>query len=254
MMMNICRLGIIERVLWWAFLIWSGVGLLVMPWNPGPADVAQLVPEGAGNFVIGFLRNADAVWISLAAANTYFWMIRTDGLGTARVQAVLIFAISGLVEWIGQRTGVPFGPYRYTGNFGPMLGGELPVAIPLAWLIIVVCATALLRCTPLVSHRFLLASGTGVVATLTDLNLEPVAWHVRAYWLWYPDLGAATPSAWPPLQNFLSWFALAFALTAILPGIRKRPAEIGAWKRPLIILGLINLLLAITHAAHWFRN
>ncbi len=241
-----------ERLAWLLFLIWSAVGVIVMPWNPGPADVATLVQDGAArNVALAFLRTADAIWILFAAVVTYFWMIRHDGLSAARVQALIVLAGSGVIEWIGHTTGWPFGPYKYTENFGPRLGGVLPLSIPLAWLIIVVNTAALFRYTPLAKSRLLLALAVGAAATLVDFNLEPVAWHVREYWIWYPDNPAPPPL--PPWQNYASWFVVAAVLTALLPALRARPPE-GAWKGPLTVLALVNGLVGLSHLVHVLRG
>ena len=129
----------------------------------------------------------------------------------------------------------------------------LPAAIPLAWLVIVLCGRYfVLTLGPQVS-RWGLALEVGSVALLTDMNLEFVAWKVRGYWIWYPGQGDAAP-LWPPWQNYASWFVLTLLLTAVLPpsyGLRtRRPAN----TRPILILGLMNLLFACAHLLYWTRR
>ncbi len=239
----------VDQIIWRLFLLWSAIGLVVMPWNPGLREISQITNDPVlQSWMLEFLRNADAVWIFLAALTVYFWMIRTDKLVNARIQAAIIMTGATLVEWIGHETGQPFGPYLYTANFGPRLGGVLPLAIPLAWVVIVICATALMRRTPLAGNRFATATGAALIATLTDVNLEPVAWKVRMYWLWYP--GQDEMPTWPPIQNYLSWFVLSFCFVLILPGIRSAlPGK--SWYRPAFVIGLINLLLIVTNLAHF---
>ena len=185
-----------------------------------------LAPGPAGHALLAFLHVSDAIWIYLAAVVVYLHTAAAEGLPTARRWAVILLAGSGLFEWIGARTGYPFGPYRYTDNFGWRLGGVLPVAIPLAWMVVILCAqTLVLRIRP-ASTRAELALGIAAIATLTDVNLEAVAWKVRGYWIWYPD-ATVPPSSWPPLRNYLSWFALSFALAYVLPRndtLRIRPS------------------------------
>jgi uncharacterized membrane protein len=237
----------LEWLVWILFLVWSAVGAVVMPWNPGTMEVSQYVPEAWQDFAYGFLRIADAVWILLAATTIYFWMIRNFGLALARLQAAIIITGSAVIEWIGQDTGWPFGPYLYTENFGPRLFGKLPIAIPLAWLVIVVCSTAVVRTIPCVRNRYVVAGCAALVALATDINLEPVAWRVKGYWLWYPFQDAAPTH--PPLQNYASWFVLSFLFVACMPGLRHEPAT-RAWIRPALVLGIINVLLAVTHLVH----
>ncbi len=239
----------IDHVIWRVFLIWTCIGLFVMPWNPGLREISQLTANPAQqSFLIEFLRNADAIWIFLAAMTVYFWMIRMEGLGNARIQAAIIMFGSTVVEWVGHETGLPFGPYLYTANFGPRLAGVLPLAIPLAWLVIVICAVAIMRRTPLAGNRLAVATGAAFIATLTDLNLEPVAWKVRMYWLWYP--GQDNAPAWPPIQNYVSWFVLSFVFVLVLPGIRSGLGG-KSWHRPAMVIALINLLLIVTNAVHF---
>ena len=176
----------------------------------------------------------------------YLHAAAAEGLTTARRQALVILVSSTIFEWIGTRTGFPFGPYRYTDNFGWRLGGVVPLAIPLAWLVVLLCGRyTVLQCKAAVT-RLELALGMACIALFTDFNLEYVAWKVRAYWVWYPQSHGA-PSAWPPLQNYLSWFVLSFALGLVLPAnheLRSPPPS--PW-RPVFVLLLMNALLAFVH-------
>ncbi len=198
------------------------------------------------------LHVSDAIWIYLAAILVYLHTAAAEGLPTARRWAVILLLGSGICEWIGAQTGFPFGPYRYTDHFGWRIGGVLPVAIPLAWMVIILCGRVLvLRWRP-ASTRHTLALGVAAVATLTDANLEAVAWKIRGYWNWYPDAQPPLP-AWPPAQNYLSWFVLSFALAYGLPpnyALRFRnPAPF----RPILVLGLMNALFIVVYAARWLR-
>ena len=117
---------------------------------------------------------------------------------------------------------------------------------------ILLCGRVLiLRLWP-AAPRAAVALGVAVAALLTDLNLEFVAWKVRGYWVWYPDLAGPLP-AWPPGQNFLAWFALSFLLVLALPPnhdlrIRRPPTH-----RPIGTLLLMNVLFIVVHAARWLR-
>ena len=240
--------------LWLAFLIWTAIGFAVLPLDIGARQASSWVGDGAlFRLVTGFLRQADAIWMFLAAANVYVHAAAAEGLSTARRWAVLILVAATCFEWIGVRTGVPFGSYRYTGQFGWRLGGVLPIAIPLAWFVILVCGRYLFLALRPQAGRLELAAGVAFIALLTDLNLEFVAWKVRGYWIWYPALTAGLP-AWPPWQNYASWFGLSFLLVLIMPAnyelrIRRPPSS-----RPIVILGLMNLLFACARLAHWIRS
>ena len=235
-------------LLWIAFLIWTGVGFVVMPLGIGEVQArAWLGDRAAGEAAAALLRDADAVWILLAAASVYLQTALAEGLAVTRRWAVIILAASTVFEWVGTRTGYPFGPYVYTDHFGWRIGGVVPLAIPLAWLVVVLCGRSLVLWLRPAATRVELALGVAAVAVLTDLNLEYVAWKVRAYWLWYPQTPGAPPSSWPPWQNYLSWFVLSFALTCALPANHALRPPVRSPRRPVLVLALMNALLAFVH-------
>ena len=241
----------IDRLAWWLFLVWTTIGFIVMPLGIGERTVERwLTPGPARHALFSLLHVSDAIWIYLAAVVVYLHTAAAEGLATARCWAVILLTGSGLSEWIGAQTGYPFGPYRYTDSFGWRIGGVLPVAIPLAWMIVLLCArTLVLKLRP-ASTRTELALGVAAIATLTDINLEAVAWKVRGYWIWYPD-AIVPPSSWPPLQNYLSWFALSFALTCALPRNDALRMHRATLYRPIVVLCLMNALFIAVYAARW---
>ncbi len=123
----------------------------------------------------------------------------------------------------------------------------VPVAIPLAWLVVVLCGRNLvLRLRPHAS-RLEIALGVALTAVLTDLNLESVAWKIRGYWLWYPAQAQHPPPDWPPARNYVAWFVLSFALALVLPSDHTlRTRQPSRW-RPILTLLLLNALLAFVH-------
>ena len=238
-------------LVWIVFLVWTAVGFVVMPLGIGAGDVREFFgPSVVRDTLLTILRVSDAVWISLAAVVVYLHTSAAEGLRTARRWAGIILLGSLVAEWIGARTGLPFGPYRYTDHFGWRIGGVVPVTIPLAWMIILLCGrTLVLRMKPDVS-RTGLALGVGLVAVLTDLNLEFVAWKVRGYWTWYPDQPEPLPF-WPPWQNFAAWFVLSALLTAVLPVNYELRLHRPSSRRPLLVLGLMNALFVLVYTARF---
>ncbi len=239
---------------WVLFLIWSAVGALVVPFEIGETALrARIGNPGLREAAVLLLHVSDAIWILLGAVNVYFHAVRAEGLGVARRWAAIILVGSGCLEWIGTTTGFPFGPYRYTDNFGWRLGGVLPLAIPLAWLVVLLCGRYITLWLFPAASRWQIALGVACAALLTDANLEFVAWKVRAYWVWYPQLRGPVPD-WPPTQNYASWFALSFALAWLLPPnyqLRTRAPGVG---RPLTILLVMNGIFALVHAARWAKG
>lgn len=242
---------------WVFFLVWTAVGTVVMPLGLGEAAIHNWVAErnaGLADAVSAVLRASDAVWIVLAATVVYLHTAAAEGLPTARRWAAIILLGSAAAEWVGARTGFPFGPYVYTDKFGVRLGGVLPFTIPLAWLVVALGGRYLVLHLRPAATRFELALGVATVGLLTDMNLEIIAWKERNYWLWYPDARGPVP-AWPPWQNFASWFVLMWLLSCALPPnyrLRSARALVSAW-RPVLVLGLMNALFLLVHAARWAR-
>ena len=225
-----------------------------MPLNINAYQVKAWVgPSLFGRLATQFMQVSDAVWMLLAAVTVYLHAVRSEGICTARQQAAITLVTSTIIEWIGTRTGFPFGPYEYTDGFGPRIGGVVPMAIPFAWLVIVLCARNLVLWLCPYAGRLETAFGVATIALLTDLNLEDVAWHVRGYWIWYPGSPRnPPPSHWPPFQNYVAWFVISFAIALILPTDHTlRVRQPSRW-RPILLLFLMNVLLAFVHlTSHW---
>lgn len=245
------RLAPLADLIWIFFLIFTGVGFVVMPLGIGPVEVQRWVGvSGLREALLLLLGQADAIWMVLAAVNIYFYTVQREGLSTARRWAAIVLVGSAVLEWIGVRTGFPFGPYVYTDNFGARLLGVLPFTIPLAWLVVVLCSRYLVLALLPRLNPWLLSLAVGGLALLTDLNMEPVAWKVRAYWVWYPADPA--PPLFPPWQNYLSWFLAASVFAALLRGGRLT-GRISA-RRPILVLLLINSLFLLVHLVRFWRS
>jgi len=220
------------RLGWWLFGVWSAVGTVVV--------VGGLrVPGGGWSDFVFLLLGANVVGLAGVSA----W-------GARRTLAALAWVAlgSGLIETIGTLTGWPFGSYSYTAALGPRLG-VLPLAIPLAWWVVLVPLWVLAagRWGGIgLSDRLLRIGSVAVAAVLVDLVLEPVAWQLRGYWLW-ADGG---PWYGVPLQNFVGWAGTAAVLTAGLEwGLARRGPEVGgvrlrrtAWVLALVV-GIFGLAL-----------
>lgn len=232
---------------------------MVLPLRLGEETVRGLLAERhaawAETVSTLLLRGSDAVWIVLAAGVVYLAAAAAEGLPTARRWAAILLGGSALAEWIGARTGFPFGPYVYTDRFGWRMGGVLPFTIPLAWMIVALAGRYLTLWLKPEASRAQVALGAALAGVLTDANLEPIAWKERGYWLWYPGQ-VAHSSAFPPVQNYVSWFVLMFLLSYALPpnhALRAPGARLAA-RRPVLVLGLMNGLFVLVHAARWARH
>lgn len=252
---------------WRLFLVWTAVGFLVVPADLDPAGIREWLGNGIlGGAAVHLHRAADAVWMSWAALVCLTAVARATGWRVAALQFGLIALGSAAVEWMGATTGFPFGPYEYGHTFGWRIGGVLPFTIPLAWFVVVSGSRSAVRLASPRAAAPLAAVAAGILAVLTDVNLEHVAWHVRGYWTWFPDSGPHPPGTWPPARNFVSWFVLATIFAALAGRIEEshagrrlpatggdpaRPAMVGdsdAIRRPAVVLALMNALFLATRA------
>jgi uncharacterized membrane protein len=129
--------------------------------------------------------------------------------------ALVALAVAGMgwaVEFVGSRTGFPFGRYHYTDRLQPQLG-RVPLLIPLAWLMMLPPAWA-------VADRISGQRGLAFVAvsalafTAWDLFLDPqmVGWRL---WIWERPGGYFGI----PWVNYLGWALASAVMTAVVrPG------------------------------------
>jgi len=221
-----------EKIFFAAFLLWSGAGLIFTLLHITPDSLSRgPAPTWLVRFIDFCLQTGDPILILLAFANTHLHAARQWTPALARRWGLIVLVCALGVETLGAATGFPFGAYRYTDHFGPMLG-LVPLTIPLAWHVVVTNALLISRLTLPHSSRLAETSLTAFLCTLYDFILEPFATTVKGYWIWN---GGAIP-----LQNYAAWFILSglliwfFAPTAA-SRFRNDP-------RPWIILGLTLLI------------
>lgn len=226
------RWNLLEKIVLGAFLFWFACGLIFIAGRIGPATVAAWpLPDWLRAFIALCLHTGDPILILLAFANTHLAAARQWGATAARRWALLVLVLSLAVETLGAMTGFPFGAYAYTDRFGPVVG-VVPLAIPLAWQVVLTNALFLVRaCAPHLPS-WGEAAAVGLVATLYDAVLEPFATTLKGYWHWRDD-------SVPP-QNYVAWFVVSTLLVrAFAPthtGMKGRDP------RPAIILGATILL------------
>lgn len=120
---------------------------------------------------------------------------------------VLVIGLAWLSEAVGSATGLPFGQYTYTTSLQPQLF-QVPLLIPLAWMMMLPAAWAV--GVLLAKSRLSMILISALAMTAWDLFLDPqmVAW---GFWEWLqPGVYFGIP-----LLNFLGWFAVSAAITAI---------------------------------------
>lgn len=135
-----------------------------------------------------------------------------------------------VIEYLGYRTGLLFGPYDYTNLFRPQLGG-VPLLVPLAWLMMLPPAWAVAGVLIRRSQRPVFVLTSALAFTAWDLFLDPqmVAWGA---WSW-PHGGGYFGIPW---HNFAGWIVGAALLTAL-----ARPLPTPA--RPLVTIYTVTWVL-----------
>jgi putative membrane protein len=119
--------------------------------------------------------------------------------------SILVIVGGFIVEWVGVRTGYPFGEYSYSDKLLPIID-DIPISIGFAWLSISLGAIGVTRM--LVSHQniYVLTFVAAIIMVLFDLFMEPAAVRLE-YWHW--EKGTIT------LQNYLAWFVLGYIFIII---------------------------------------
>jgi uncharacterized membrane protein len=218
------------------FYAWTAVGFLVVPFNLNEERLrSAIAPSWIIDPASRILSGSDAIWLWLGAVTTFIALCSEVPCSKACFCALSLGGTAALVELVGVTTGIPFGPYVYTDRLGPKLFSILPATIPAAWFIVVVNGHAV---APASRWR---PVWVGLIAMATDLSLEIVAWKIRGYWQWYPDL-ASKPN-WPPWQNYAGWFGLGAALDWFF--LRGIPAQ-RLRRNSLGVLLTMNLLFWLT--------
>jgi putative membrane protein len=155
------------------------------------------------------------------AATTLERTMRRPGRPGRVVGAML--GIGWFVEWLGTRTGRPFGRYEYTGRLRPTLGG-VPVVVPLAWFAMAgparEVAGAVLGGRS--SRRARVVVGASAL-TAWDLFLDPQM-VMAGHWRW------SSPGGYRgvPLSNFVGWWGTAAVMmwvAEVLDPPGERPVD-----------------------------
>jgi uncharacterized membrane protein len=215
-----------EAIAFIAFVIWSVAGLIFTLQHITPSAIAHWqLPDALTQFIVLCLQWGDPILILLAFTNTHLHAARQWSDGIARRWCFIVVVFAYGIETLGTKTGIPFGEYHYTGDFGPMLG-LVPLTIPLAWHVVVTNALFLVRAIVPHTSRIAEAVVTGLLCTMYDFVLEPFATTIKHYWIW-------TEGAVPPL-NYVAWFVLSAMLVGIFAPTVSTRYRLDP--RPLLIL------------------
>jgi uncharacterized membrane protein len=202
-------------------------------------------PELRSSLVL-FSHAIDPVWITLGAVAIYLSLARSEGLATARRWAVVIMTAGFIVTLLSVRTQWPLGPVHYPENLGWTIG-PVPFGIPLLWFVVIAGSRELaLRIFPRAKHSTI-AGLMGCFSGLTMLNLDPIAWKYRAWWLWYPRPFEGSNRA--PLQNYGTWIVAALILGWFMRSMRVVPDGAQRPWAPVIVWATLNGVVLLTQIA-----
>jgi uncharacterized membrane protein len=220
-------------------LAWPALALLVV-WLLTMVSTPTLRRFGGSSgeafSIIGAVLLQAAVVITIVLP---FW-------GAARTVKVVgtVLVLGWIAEYIGSHTGFPFGRYTYTAKLQPQLG-NVPVLIPVAWLMMLPPAWAIGEAIAGASHGPLFILASAVAFTAWDLFLDPqmVDWGL---WTWHTgetaDRARRATYFGVPWTNYAGWLGVSALITWVCqPGAADAPS-------PRSALALIYLLTWILEA------
>jgi uncharacterized membrane protein len=181
--------------------------------------------------IVGVVLQAAAAVALLGPA--WGWL-RTAGT------ALAVVLLAWTAEFVGSRTGIPFGRYHYTEWLQPQLG-HVPLLIPLAWLMMLPAAWAVADL--ITGERGLAFIAVSALAFAAwDLFLDPqmVGWGL---WVWERRGGYFGI----PWVNFAGWVLVSAIVTAIV-----QPGPLPT--APLALLYALTWLLETVGLAVFWRQ
>jgi bisanhydrobacterioruberin hydratase len=198
-----------------------------------------------GDVLPAWLEWANSFYLILGGVTAGLWYVSRYGTRQALILFVVCGSVSYAAEWIGVHSGRWFGSYSYGPSFAPLVFG-VPLAIPFAWLMLLVIAKAfapvrnkrriwqglsleesesgqkkrLLRSRKRQRRRqfWLPSLWAAVMVTSMDLLLDPVA-NQKRYWSWAaPEHTSSSLTTFysVPLSNFVCWLITALLILNIV--------------------------------------
>ena len=199
----------------WAARRSNGVGRRVGAWALAGAGFlgAMVVAQVLSGLRPEPIRLTSVVVVLLAASAVTFAVGRDGSRAVGAFCAAV--GIGYAAEWIGVRTGVPFGTYSYTSLLRPQPGG-VPVIVAVAWGGMGLAAHAV--ATAIVPESGPRRWAAGALAlTAWDLFLDPQMLRL-GLWTW-ADGG---PYRGVPISNFAGWLAVSLLVMAAIDMIVGR--------------------------------
>ncbi|MEZ6141866.1 MAG: carotenoid biosynthesis protein [Zavarzinella sp.] len=183
------------------------------------------------------LRIAVHAGTLLAATVTHLLLAKTWQVSAVLWSALILFVGGWLIEFVGERTGFPFGRYRYGTYLYPRLFG-VPLAVPVGYMVVLPTVWGVADQLTRGSRGFDFICFAALAATLWDLILDPLFVHWKA-WSW-EKAGGYFGIPW---SNFFGWFIVTATMSLIVnPGPLNTNPLIRVFTSSCII-GIATLLL-----------
>ena len=222
---HVARIETVGLAVLWVFTALSVAGYATFARHPALLPNSRLATAVYANAFTFFARaHVLLAGVVLALALTRSAQARWLGAFAAA------YAVSLASELAGTMTGLPFGPYRYTGGLGPQWFGHVPLLIPVSWFFMAVPSYLLARRSmhPAASDgrgagaRGILFGSFALLAW--DLALDPAMSWATKYWVW----GREGPYYGMPLLNLFGWYITGLTLMTVLAalGIERLAARI----------------------------
>ncbi len=157
------------------------------------------------------------VVVVLLAGSAVAFLAGRHGIRRATAAFAAAVAAGYAAEWIGVRTGVPFGEYAYTSLLRPQPGG-VPVVVAVAWGGMGLAAHAVATVLAPAGGAARWALGAAAL-TAWDLFLDPQMLRL-GLWTW-ADAG---PYRGVPVSNFLGWLAVSALVMVVIDAAVGREA------------------------------
>ncbi|PCR91161.1 bisanhydrobacterioruberin hydratase [Natrinema ejinorense] len=161
----------------------------------------------------------------------------------------LLTAYTYAIELVGVRTDWPYGAFEYGIRLGPMVGGEIPLALPLFFVPLVLNAylLTLLVFGERAENVFVRVPGAIATVVAIDLVLDPAAVAI-GFWEYVPPGGYYGV----PASNYRGWLLsgtvavllveLAFDRAALLERVRTCAFALDDLVSFVLLWGTINAL------------
>lgn len=181
------------------------------------------------------LEWANAVFLSLSGtyAAIYLWHVLPRG----RFIIPLIFFGSILIESFGTHTGLMFGDYTYTSDFGPLVFG-VPITMGPAWLSVIGASLAFSK---LFELRFRTVILVPLFTVWLDLAIDPVA-AINQYWIWH-ETGIYYGI---PNRNFLGWYLTSLLFSLFIAKYEEKEIDIRLERNNQILFLMLHALFGVT--------